>query len=161
MKFIISTIIILIASSNLSWSQVGTTGNPYTYALSIPYEQSGNLKKDLNIDSEKVHSPFSIINSDDEKTFFAYKKYDKSNIRVFKILKENEDYFVLCNEDKETCNCKSGTFLYYKPEKKLQRIEKAFSFSLKNNLIDRLNKFNIPTPKDYEELGFCEIIDSL
>lgn len=151
---------ILITLPNLSWSQIGTTGDPYTYALTIPYKQSGNLKKDLDIDKDKIQSPFSIIKSD-EKAFLAFKKNDKSNIRVFKILKEKKDYFILCNEDEKVCNCKSGTFLYYKPKKKLQRIEKAFSFSLKKNLIDRLNKFDIPLPEDSNSLEFCEILENL
>jgi len=113
-------ILILMALPNYGWSQV----DPYKYILTIPFEQSENLDKDLDIDKNKIESPYSIIEAD-QKNFFAYKKQANSDIRVFKILKEKEDYFVLCNEDKDICDCKTETFIYFKPEEKLQRIEKA------------------------------------
>lgn len=61
----------------------------------------------------------------------------------------------------DICDCQGGTFLFYKPQQKLQRIEKAFSFSLKRNLIDRLDKFEILLTSDSEEKSFCDIIKSL
>lgn len=149
-------ILILTALTNYSWSQV----DPHKYILTIPFEQSENLDKDLDINKNKIESPYSIIDAN-QKNFFAYKKHTNSDIRVFKILKEKEDYFVLCNEDEDICECKAGTFIYLKPQEKLQRIEKAFSFSLKNNLIDRLKKFDISHIQKDDERTFCEILEAL
>lgn len=97
-----------------------------------------------------------------DKNYFSIQNSDNSEIITFVILKENNDLLVLCNKEvNDICDCQEGTFLFYKPQQKLQRIEKAFSFSLKRNLIDRLDKFEILLPPESEEKSFCEIIKSL
>lgn len=93
--------------------------------------------------------------------YLATKKSQNSDVRLFKIFKESMDYFVLCDENDDLCDCKSGTFLYYKPKLKLQRVEKPFSFSLKRNLISRLGEFNIALPSGYESMNFCGLLEKL
>lgn len=109
----------------------------------------------------KVVYPNKRINYLDEN-YFLIQDSDKSEIITFVILKENNDLLVLCNQEvNDICDCQEGTFLFYQPQQKLQRIEKAFSFSFKKNLLNRLKKFEILLPPESEEKSFCEIIKSL
>lgn len=95
------------------------------------------------------------------ENYLVLKNSKNSNIRAFKILKEYNNFFLLCNEVVDMCKCKSSTFIYYIPDLKLQRIEKPFSFSLKRNLISRLREMKIDYPKGYDSLTFCQIMNSL
>jgi hypothetical protein len=83
----------------------------------------------------KVVYPNKRINYLD-KNYFLIQDSDKSEIITFVILKENNDLLVLCNQEvNDICDCQEGTFLFYQPQQKLQRIEKAFSFSLKKTCL--------------------------
>ena len=96
-----------------------------------------------------------------ENQYLITRRKDKGNLRMFKVLKESENLYVLCSENRDICDCKANTFLYFKSESKLQRIEKAFSFSLKQNLLDRLTENKIIYKPNKEDLSFCEILKNL
>lgn len=95
------------------------------------------------------------------ENYLVIKNSKNSNIRAFKILKEYNNFFLLCSEVVDMCKCKASTFIYYIPDSKLQRIEKPFSFSLKRNLVSRLKEMKIDYPKGYDVLTFCQIMNSL
>ncbi|KEQ30211.1 MULTISPECIES: hypothetical protein [Bacteroidota] len=134
---------------------------PGVYKYHIPHKNkslTNNLYRQGVLPKDAF--PNKIIELDN-KQFLVVQKSEKSVIRAFKILEEREEFYILCSEDVDICSCKSSSFIYYKPSYKLQRIEKAFSFSLKRNLIARLHQFNIPVPSNYEDLKFCELLKQL
>lgn len=96
----------------------------------------------------------------DNEEFMVIRKNSKSDMRIFKVLKENENYFILCTEKKNLCDCKAETFTYYKPKNELRRIQKPFSLSLKNNLLDRLQEFQTDT-SNIKQLSFCNILETI
>jgi hypothetical protein len=157
MKYLLALFLIFMFGN--SQAQVSF---PYNYKFfygkgskSIEYM----LKKEgvkLSIDS----ASYKKIENTGEN-FLVIKNSKNSNIRAFKILKEHNNFFLLCSEIVDMCKCKSSTFIYYIPDSKLQRIEKPFSFSLKRNLISRLKEMKIDYPKEYDSLTFCEIMNSL
>lgn len=134
------------------------------YKMNYFIDDSGNKKsikqilKEENINMDTLpYAQFNFKNN----LYLATKKSKNSEVRFFKIIKENTDFFILCNQESEICDCKSGTFLYLKSTQKLQRIQKPFSFSLKRNLISRLVDYNIHIPVDYENKDFCELLKEL
>lgn len=119
---------------------------------------SSDLLKKENIDlADNSYKKFKY----GDKGYLITKASGKKNSRIFKILKEKNDFFILCSEDDVLCDCKSDTFIYNKSQNKLQRIEKPFSFSLKNNLLDRLQEFNIEYSQENEKLSFCQILEDI
>ncbi len=134
------------------------------YKMNYFIDDSGNKKtieqvlkdEDINIDS----LPYAQIDFNDN-LYLVTKKSKNNTLRFFKIIKETPDYFILCNQESEMCDCKSGTFFYLKSQHKLQRIQRAFSFSLKRDLISRLKDNNIPVPINHDNKNFCEILKEL
>lgn len=154
-KSIFAIILFLISMSHLK-AQV-----PF-YRYYIPPHKNHSLTNNLYKRGvlPKEAFPNKIIELD-KKQFLIIQKTEKSSVRAFKILDENEKFYILCSEDVDMCNCGSGSFIYYKPKLKLQRIEKAFSFSMKRNLVSRLNQLDIPVPANYKDFKFCEILEQL
>lgn len=161
-----------------SQAQSSLSGNPYLtnqwmYSFHIdPFSYMNMMNLWLSNDEpnlkdqlgpfDEAFGPQNYLTFDEgEKDYFIYRKNKKSDIRYFKILKENTDYFILCDEDNDICDCKAGTFLFFKNGQQLQRIEKAFSFSLKKNLVERLSARSLPVPQHWEQLGFCQILREL
>lgn len=134
------------------------------YKMSYFLDDTGNKKTvssilkeaRINIDS----MPYAQIEFNNN-IYLATKKKVKDNIRLFKVLKETDDFFILCSEEDSICECKANTFIYYKPKLKLQRIQRPFSFSLKRNLIKRLNDLELSYPEDYEEMSFCQLLENI
>src|SRR5690554_3339112 len=162
-----------LAQSNSDWNAI-TTGkwmydlnsSPFVslYRMSYFLDDSGNKKtvssilKEARINIDSI--PYAQIEFN-KNIYLATKKSQKGNIRLFKVLKETDSLFILCSEEDAICECKANTFIYYKPKLKLQRIQRPFSFSLKRNLLKRLNDMGIDKPDDYGNLSFCEIIEEL
>lgn len=96
-----------------------------------------------------------------ENHYLITRRKDKGNLKMLKVLKESDNLYVLCSENRDICDCRANTFLYFKSESKLQRIQKAFSFSLKQNLLDRLTENKIIYKPSTEDLSFCEILKNL
>ncbi|KQR94455.1 hypothetical protein ASG01_00780 [Chryseobacterium sp. Leaf180] len=96
----------------------------------------------------------------DGEDYLVTRKDIKSDPRIFKILKENETFFILCAEKRSLCDCKAETFTYFKPTNQLQRIQKPFSLSLKNNLLDRLKELSADTSTT-ENSSFCQILETI
>lgn len=92
--------------------------------------------------------------------FYLVTNFNKKN-RIFRVLKERDNYYILCSDDEKICDCKQNSFIYFKHKNILQRVEKPFSFSLKNNLLDRMQKQNIQIPKNTETMSYCEVLESL
>lgn len=137
--------------------------DPVWYNLLIPHDKVESIKDMLEKEGVEMSIdtlPYLIVDYK-EDSFFLTKKNEKSNIRAFKVLKSNKDLFILCSDDKELFDCKANTFIYKKSNKELQRIQRPFSFSLKRNIIKRLNDMEIDKPDDYDDLSFCEIIKEL
>lgn len=162
-----------IAQSKDDWVAISTgnwmydlNSSPFVSLYKMGYfiDDDGNKKNLTEILSEQNINldtvPYAIIHFK-EKNFLALKKKQNGEIKMFKILKEHSDFFILCNQDDSLCRCRSGTYLYYRPNFKLQRIEKPFSFSLKKNLIDRLKYFNIELPLNYNIMTFCELLETI
>lgn len=139
--------------------------SPFVNLYKMDYfeDDDGNKKsiKDIlaNEDIRIDDLPYIVFNYQ-EKSFFALKKKN-DELRLFKVLSIHDDFFILCNRDDSFCDCKSETFLYFKPESKLQRIQRPFSFSLKRNLVKRLDDFGIAVPSHNEEMNFCDMLKSL
>jgi len=93
-------------------------------------------------------------------TFYLVTNF-KKKYRIFRILKERDRYYLLCSEDEKICDCKQNSFIYFKNKNILQRVEKPFSFSLKNNLMDRLQTQNIQIPSNTDTMSYCEVLESL
>ncbi|QTY27885.1 hypothetical protein [Flavobacterium sp. CS20] len=137
--------------------------DPVWYNLLIPHDKAETIKDmlekegvDLSIDT----LPYLILDYKNDK-FFLTKKTEKSNIRAFKILKTTADFYVVCSDNVDLCDCKANTFIYKKSNDKLQRIQRPFSFSLKRNIIKRLDDMELDKPEGYEDLSFCEILEGL
>lgn len=114
--------------------------------------------KSQKIDLDSM--PFATIFFKNQE-YLAVKRKNSGDPRLFKILKKGSDYLLLCDDEKEICDCKSGTFIYYIPESRLQRIQKPFSFSMKRNLTDRLNEWDIPLPSGWEKMGYGDALNAL
>lgn len=142
--------------------------NPTTflqlYKMNFFLDQSGSkvtiseLLENEEIDLNKV--PYGKIRYG-EKEYLAVKRRPESDIRLFKILRENNAYFILCSNEEDICECRANTFFFFKAPSKLQRIEKPFSFSLKNNLVKRLEEYDQPIPSTIDSLSFCETLNNL
>src|SRR5699024_2482927 len=98
----------------------------------------------------------------EDTLYLAVKEKKNRSPRMFRILKENDSYFLLCSRNAPICDCKWDTFLYFKVYNQLQRIERPFSFSLKNSLLSRLEDYKIPFPeKNIEDKDFCDLLKEL
>lgn len=162
-----------LAQSNSDWNAI-TTGkwmydlnpSPFVslYKMSYFIDDSGNKKnvssilKEAGINIDSI--PYTQIKFN-KNIYLATKKNEKGNIRLFKVLKETDNLFILCSEEAPKCECKANTFIYYKPKLKLQRIQRPFSFSLKRDLLKRLDDMGIDKSGNYDNLSFCEIIEEL
>jgi hypothetical protein len=143
----------------VSWGQF----DPIFYNIMIPHDKVETialmLKKEgveLNIESQG----YAIVNHD-KKSFFLFKKKEKSDIRAFKILRKTENFYLLCLDDVELCNCKGNTFLYIKQNNKLQRIQRPFSMSMKKDLLKRMEQFSLKFPPEHNQLDFCELLSKI
>ncbi|MCT4317806.1 hypothetical protein CMT34_17445 [Elizabethkingia anophelis] len=157
MKISLTISVFLLLTFTYSFAQI-----PGVYSHYIPHSGSKSLTTRLYKEGviPKEAYPNKIMEFKGQK-YFIYQKTRKSDIRAFKILKEADMFYLLCNDDNDVCQCKAGTFFYFKTDLKLQRIEKPFSFSLKKNLISRLKKYKIPLPNDSENMTFCELLQRL
>ena len=134
------------------------------YKMNYFIDDSGDKKsieqilKEADINIETL--PYAQIDFNNN-LYLATKKSKNSDFRFFKIMKETSQIFILCDVESEMCDCKSGTFLYFKSQEKLQRVQKAFSFSLKRNLISRLEAYDIQVSENQENKDFCKILREL
>ncbi len=142
--------------------------NPSTflqlYKMNFFLDQSGSrVTISELLENEQIdlnNAPYGKIRYGAEE-YLAVKRRPDSDIRLFKILKENNAYFILCSDGDDMCACKANTFFFFKGTSKLQRIEKPFSFSLKNNLLKRLEEYDQPIPPAIDSLSFCETLNAL
>ncbi len=143
----------------VSWGQF----DPIFYNIMIPHDKvetiASMLKKEgveLNIESQG----YAIVNQD-KSSFLLFKKKEKSDIRAFKILRKTNNFYLLCSDDVELCNCKGNTFLYFSQTHKLQRIQRPFSVSMKKDLLRRMEQFSIKFPQEHKQLDFCELLNKI
>jgi len=137
--------------------------DPVWYNLLIPHDKVEAIKDMLEKEGVEISIdslPYLIVDYNEDK-FFLFKKKEKSSIRAFKILKSTGDLYLVCSDNVDLCDCKASTFIYKKSSKQLQRIQRPFSFSLKRNLIKRLDDMELEKPNGYEDLSFCEILKRL
>ena len=103
-------------------------------------------------------------NPDREGIDLVFVRKPNVKIRVFQSLINRGDYLVLCSRSVvEPCNCKNEASLYfYLPgENKLKLVERAFSLSIKRNLISDLNKYTESnlSVDDFENV--CSVLNAL
>lgn len=137
--------------------------DPVWYNLLIPHDKVEIIKDMLEKEGVEISIdtlPYLIVDYK-EDSFFLTKKNEKSTIRAFKVLKSTEDLFIFCSDNIGLCDCKANTFIYKKSSKQLQRVQRPFSFSLKRNIIKRLNDMKVEKPDGYKDLSFCEILEEL
>lgn len=137
--------------------------DPVWYNLMIPHDKIETIKDLLEKEGLELsvdNTPYLIVDFKDNK-FFISRKSQKSRIRVFKILKETNDLYLVCIDNVELCDCKGNTFIYKKTNNQLLRIQRPFSFSLKRNLIKRLEDMELDKPDGYDNSTFCEILKAL
>lgn len=137
--------------------------DPVWYNLSIPHDKVETIKDMLEKEGVELStdtSPYLVVDFENDK-FFLNKKNEKSSIRAFKILKSTVDLYIVCSDNVDLCDCKANTFIYKKSNDKLQRIQRPFSFSLKRNIIKRLDDMELDKPEGYEDASFCEILERL
>lgn len=137
--------------------------DPVWYNLLIPHDKVETIKDMLEKEGVELSIdtlPYLIVDYEDDK-FFLTKKAEKSSVRAFKVLKSTADLYIVCSDNVDLCDCKANTFIYKKSNNQLQRIQRPFSFSLKRNIIKRLDDMELEKPDDYEDASFCEILERL
>jgi hypothetical protein len=157
MKTIILTIFVF------SGVYVKAQFDPVFYNIMIPHDKVETIKDMLKKEGVELsfeNLPYVIVDFENER-FFINKRGENSRIRGFKILRETSNIYLLCSDNVELCDCKANTFIYNKKNNQLQRIERPFSFSLKRNLIKRLEDMDLNKPIDYKNMTFCEMLKEL
>ncbi len=161
MKMFSFLLLMLFFNTNIMRAQLSTI-NPTFSGLFIPYDTPETIldylsKNGVELEFENKHYHQIEVNNNN----YLVIKNERSKLRAFKILKETNQLFVLCLQKKDICKCNANTFLLVKSTNQLQKIERPFSFSMRRDLLKRLDKLQIEKPANIKGLAFCEILKEL
>lgn len=101
---------------------------------------------------------------DREGVELVFVQKPNGRIRVFQSLIDKGNYLILCSRGvEERCDCRNNASLYiYLPgQNLLKMVEKAFSLSIKRNLISDLNKYVELNLSEEEFENTCDVLNTI
>lgn len=113
-----------------------------------------NIVKDFF--KEAKNNEFAFIGSGE---YMLFKR--NGGLKFFRVLKNSEDYVLLCKENRSLCDCKTSMSIYFTDSKVLKNVERPFSFSLKKNLIYKLNRQGIELKDAHSDDDLCKTLEKL
>jgi len=140
--------------------------NPYSYLLFDELLLSNNLS--TNIQSASTIQVLDSIYSKDGRNVFQISnelivhRRSGGTYKLYRLLASNSDLYVLCARlEKGECDCKEDLYVYSIKSNKPILVRKLFPFSLKVNLIDRINEFSEESLSFEEYNTTCDVITEM
>ena len=115
----------------------------------------------LNISSDPW---LRVKNPDREGMDLVFVRKPSGRIRVFQSLIDKGNYLILCSKGvEEPCACgnDASLYIYFPGQNLLKLVEKAFSLSIKRNLISDLNKYAELNLSADEFENVCSVLNTI